>query len=158
MIHYDPATSTFHDAGIPGVVVPDDAIAITPARHAQLLEGLAAGRAIVIDAQGRPQLTRGAATLDTLRAHAVLQIRAEARRRILQVASEQRQLNDVALIARAALLRLQPSIDGAAVDAALARLDAIDAIRAASNAAQDAVATLSRARLEALDPTTLFED
>ncbi len=63
--------------------LPDDAVAVSAARHAALLAGQAEGYQIVPDKRGRPQLRKaGAATLDEARAACVHAIKREAARRI----------------------------------------------------------------------------
>ncbi len=101
---------------------PDDAVEISDARHAELLDAQAEGRAIEADARGRPVLVRRQRpAADELRARLRAGIQREAAQRIRAVSPEWQQLNDL----RA------PS------DAGAVRFARIDAIRAASNAIED---------------------
>lgn len=150
---YSPSTNAFFHVGIHAQEsIPADAVPITPARHRALLDGQAQGRTISPDARGRPQLSPlpkpGAALLRRL---AGADIKREARRRILAVASLERQTNDNAVIALRGLASPtdQPTeADLAAISAAIARRKAIDAIRAASNALEAKIADWSAAALQ----------
>lgn len=63
--------------------IPDDAVAVSPSRHAALLAGQADGYEIVPDKRGRPQLRALApATLQAARAACMHAIKREAARRI----------------------------------------------------------------------------
>lgn len=53
---YSQATSGFYSPAIHGAAIPPDAVEITPAEHAALLEGQSAGKRIVADESGRPVL------------------------------------------------------------------------------------------------------
>lgn len=113
------------------------AVAITEAEHAALMAGQAAGRQIVAGAAGHPALVWPEAAAPT-----PLDIKAEARRRIIAIADEDRQRN---LTARGVeLLRVGTanwtSAEQAEADAIDAVWQAIKAIRAASDT------------IEAMDP------
>ncbi|SDA21600.1 hypothetical protein SAMN03159340_01467 [Sphingomonas sp. NFR15] len=150
MLHWSPSTGHFYHAAIHGENVPDDAVTITEARHRVLLDGQRVGRKIIAGADGKPTLTAPVrATTTMLRQDAVIDIRVEARRRILAVASIERQSNDNAVFALRALGLDAPGT----FDAALARRQRIDAIRAASNALEAKISTWAAAALGRLDVT-----
>ena len=132
---YSASAGGFFDDAIHRTI-PDDALAISPARHRTLLDGQAEGRAIVPGDGGRPVLTRLAKpALADLRARAIQRTRREAARRIEHIAPLWRQMNDM----RA------PGPD------ADARFAAIDAIRAASTLIERQIASASAEQLAALD-------
>jgi hypothetical protein len=150
---YSASTNAFFHRGLhAGEVIPADAVAITPARHRQLLDGQAEGRRISPDAKGKPQLSplpKPSAAF--LRRLACADIKREARRRILAVASLERQANDSAAMAAFAIVAATaPSAIGEvdqAYFAAKERRARIDAIRAASNAIELVIADWSAAAL-----------
>lgn len=116
--------------------IPDNAVPVSAADHLALLDGQSAGRAIVADRNGAPCLAPVVRpTLAQLRDRATIKIKREAVRRIDAIAPIWRQLND----------QRDPSEAGAA------RFAAIDAIRAASDAIEQAVASASAKALAALD-------
>lgn len=157
MIYYHPTTAAFFDDAIPGIVVPDDAVAIGAEIHADLLAGLSQGRRILIDANGMPTLGELPGGIATTRAAAVAAIRTEARNRILAIASPTRQSNDNAALAAFAL-ELASGVPSGVSDAAAIeagnRRTAIDAVRAVSNAAQLTVADTTAGQLAGFDPLT----
>lgn len=53
---YSKSTIGFYDAVIHGENIPADAVEITADEHRALLAGQAAGKCIVVDAEGRPAL------------------------------------------------------------------------------------------------------
>ena len=110
---YSPAAGGFFDPALdyPGGL-PADAVEISAAKHAQLLAGQAAGRAIRPGKGGKPVL----ADRIPLRAELAAAVRREATRRIAAIAPVWRQLNDLR----------EPT------PASAARFAAIDAVRAAS--------------------------
>lgn len=55
-IFYSPSTGGFFSADLHGDTIPADAIAISKARHVQLLQGQANGQAIVASDDGTPVL------------------------------------------------------------------------------------------------------
>lgn len=141
-IRYSATTGGFYHAAIHGDALPTDAVMISEARHRELLDAQAAGRRIIAGARGRPELaTERAPTKAQLLTRATAAIKAEARRRILAIASLERQANDNAAIA----------LHSAEFDAACTRRAAIDAIRAASNALEARIASWSAASLTAFD-------
>jgi len=134
--------------------LPADAVRVAALRHAELIAAQATGRRIVANDKGRPVLEPvKAPSVDELRARAVADLQAEASRRIYAVASIERQSNDAALIALAALAAAggAPAPEGFAD--ALGRRAAIDAIRAACRRAADLVARMPSANLAYFDAT-----
>ena len=126
---YSPTTGGFYHAQV-HADRPADAIAVSKSRHAALIAAQESGcRIEMID--GAPTAVPPAQPgADVARSRAVAVIRAEAQRRILAIASIERQSNDNAALAIAALSGHLS--DQAA--AALERRVAIDAVRAASDA------------------------
>ena len=55
-MYYSKTTSGFYDTAIHGDNIPSDAVEITPAVHAALLEGQSHGKAIIADVNGHPVL------------------------------------------------------------------------------------------------------
>lgn len=55
-IYYAKSTNGFYDAAIHGDNIPADAVEITEAEHAALIEGQSLGKLIVADESGRPVL------------------------------------------------------------------------------------------------------
>lgn len=151
-IRYSATTGGFYHAGLHAGAIPDDAIPITERRHRELLAGQGTGRAIVAGASGAPELAAAPRlTVTRQREIALSAIKNEARRRILAVASLERQANDNAAIAVFAVVAATaPSAIGEVDQAyfvAKQRRDAIDAIRAASNTLEATIANWSAAAL-----------
>jgi|LUMV01.1.fsa_nt_gb hypothetical protein len=96
---------------------PAGAVEIEDARHRELLDAQAEGKEIYTGEDGSPRYRQQHIPAADRREAMARIIRAEARRRILLVSPEWRQMNDLR----------EPSEEGAA------RFIAIDAIRAASN-------------------------
>lgn len=134
-IFYSAATPGFFDSDI-HAVMPDDAVEITDARHRELLDAQAEGAAIEPHG-GKPRLRRPTVTVTQRRAALVRRIKREAARRIEAIAPIWRQLND---------LRAPTSSV-----AALTRFDAIDDIRAASDAIEAEAAALAAEAIDAFD-------
>ncbi|BCA60238.1 hypothetical protein [Sphingomonas sp. HMP6] len=157
MISWSPSTKHFYHAEIHGSTVPADSVRVTARRHTELLEGQRQGRAILATTTGKPTLSPILKpTVDQLRAFAIADIKAEAARRILAVASIARQTNDNAAIAAFALglATGTKTADGAQkqeASAALRRRAAIDALRAASNTLEHKIATWSALALSSFD-------
>ncbi|WP_294266402.1 hypothetical protein [uncultured Sphingomonas sp.] len=152
-IRWSASTGAFYRPSIHGEAIPDDAVAITDSRHAMLLEGQATGRTIIAGMVGRPELAPPRRIrVGELRTAAIAAVKGEAARRILAVASLERQSNDNALIALAAL---DPAIDRAPIAAALDRRRRIDAIRAASDALETQLATWAAGALTDIDVAAL---
>lgn len=126
----------FFDSAIHGDKIPDGAVEVTPARHAELLDAQAAGKEIYAAKDGQPRARRRRRDAEALRADLLLQIQREAKRRIDRVSPEWRQLNDLR----------QPSEAGAV------RFAAIDAIRAASDQVAAALGQATAADLDTFDP------
>ena len=146
MIFYSAARSGFFHQDL-HAELPADAVRVSPARHSALLAAQARGRRIVAGDDGRPVLAPVVVErLDVLRARKVAAVKREARRRILAIASMERQVNDLALMIT----------DPASADADLARdrRRRIDTIRSASDAYEAAIGALTRDELVALDPST----
>lgn len=134
-IFYSASTRGFHDPALGPV--PIDAVSITTNRHAMLLEQQSAGGQIVPGPDGHPRIERPAGpTVAAQRARQIARVKREATRRIEIVAPLWRQLNDV----RA------PKSAGARE-----RFAAIDAIRAASDVIERAIAAMTGAQIAALD-------
>jgi hypothetical protein len=114
-IYYSAARGGFYHADNHREL-PEDAVRISRLRHRQLLEAQAQGRQIVANDAGRPVLAPIAPpSLEQLRAQATAAVNREAARRIKAVATIERQTNDSALIAQAALAHAT----GAAIPAGL---------------------------------------
>lgn len=119
-IVFSASTGFFYETGLAySQAIPEDAVAVTPARHGVLLLGQAEGRAIVGDAKGRPQLAAHAVTSNQL----IRAIKLEAAARIAQISPWWRQFND----------QRQPS------EASHIRFAQIDAIRVASGLIEDQI-------------------
>lgn len=146
-IRYSATTGGFYHAALHDGAIPDDAVPVSERRHRALLAGQGTGRAIVAGAAGTPELTAAPrVTIARQRELAVRSIKAEARRRILAIASLERQANDNAAIAMRGLVPATEAPD--AITAAITRRKAIDAIRAASNALEATIADWSAAALQ----------
>lgn len=134
--------------------LPADAVRISRLRHRQLLEAQAQGRQIVANEAGRPVLAPIALpSLEQVRAQATAAVNREAARRIKAVATIERQTNDNAVIAQAALAVATGAAPPADLAEALARRAAIDAIRAASNRLAATIAQMPAANLTDYDAT-----
>lgn len=118
-ISYSASTSGFYDSDIHGENVPADAVPISPARHAELLDAQAEGARIVPGKGGRPAIDNRPPPAAERRAALTLAIRREAARRIEAISPLWQQLNDLR----------DPGSDGASI-----RFAAIDDVRVASNA------------------------
>ncbi|MFA6125074.1 hypothetical protein [Sphingomonas sp.] len=148
-LFWSPSTGGFYHAEIHGADMPEDAQRITATRHAALLEGQATGRQIVTGANGKPALTAmRTPTKAQVVERTIAAIKAQARRRILAIASLERQANDAAAIATHLL---SAGTDATELQAALDRRRRIDAIRAASNALEAMISTWSLAALATFD-------
>ena len=148
MISWSPSTGHFYHTEVHGAAIPEDALRVTARRHAELLEGQRQGRSILAGKNGKPALSPiRKPSVDQLRDFAVGDIKAEASRRILAVASIARQSNDNASLALHAL----GTASTEAFDAAWARRSAIDDIRAASNILEHKITTWSALALSSFD-------
>jgi len=133
MPFYSPSTGGFYTTDLHGEAMPADVVKISDRKHALLLEAQGDGATIVASAKGpiakMPVQSRGEQLVVNRR-----QVKREARRRILAVATLERQSNDNAALALAALqaaTEIGMTID---VAPAIERRRQVDAIRAASNA------------------------
>lgn len=145
---FSPSTGGFYDPAI-HCDLPDDAIRITRRHYVELVEGRATGQEIVQDRSGKLGLRLPKQGLAELRDLATRIVKSEARRRILAIASLERQANDAAALAMATWSDPSPE-----ARAALDRRKAIDAIRAASNAIEAVIARMPAANLKAFDAST----
>jgi hypothetical protein len=135
-IFFSPSACGFFHADI-HAEIPADAVAISEARHRELLDGQAGGSSIVAGADGRPRLDRPAKPhLAERRSHAVQLVKAAAADQIERTAPAWRQLNALRGPAGAA-------------DPLFSR---IDAIRMASDEIEAAVCRMTSAQLESFDP------
>lgn len=133
-LFYSPSAPGFFDDAI-HATLPSDAIAITSARHAELLAAQAAGADIVTGPNGRPHIRRHTPSIADRRAAMTAMVKREAARRINVISPIWRQLNDMR----------DPGPDAAA------RFAAIDAVRATSQAVEAQIAAATLAQLAALD-------
>ncbi|WP_168554002.1 hypothetical protein [Novosphingobium sp. SG720] len=134
--------------------LPDDAVRVSRLRHRHLMEAQAQGRQIVANDKGRPVLAPVVPpSLEQLRTQASAAVNLEAARRIKAVATIERQTNDNALIAQAALAAATGAAPPAGLAEALARRAAIDAIRAASNRIAALIAQMPAVNLTDFDAT-----
>lgn len=143
-LFYSPSRRGFFSRRHHGRHVPRDRVPITEARHAELLEAQAAGSEIIPGADGAPEARLPAMTVE----RAIAGARSEARRRILRVASLERQSNDNAAIALAALQ--EATLGDMTVDfvSAVRRRERIENLR-------DVCATVE-ARIQRLAPAELL--
>jgi|TARA_R100000049_G_C1954122_1_gene105241 hypothetical protein len=128
----------FFDTAIHGYAVPESAVEVTPARHAELLDAQAQGEEIYAAKGGHPRARRRRQDAETMRASLLLQVKREAQRRIDLVSPQWRQLNDLRT----------PNEEGRA------RFHQIDAIRAASDKIESAVGAATEAAIRKFDPKT----
>jgi len=145
MIRYSAATGGFYHTDL-HAEIPADAVTVSARRHAALIDAQAAGGRIVADSRGRPIVATDRVTIDQARSAAAAAIRRETRRRILAIASLERQSNDTAAIALAALG------GGGDTAEAIARREAIEAVRARGRASRAELDTMTAAKLAAFDP------
>lgn len=142
-ILWSPSDGHFYHSDINAGGIPADAVRITNKRHRDLIDGRAAGRAVVAGRGGKPELgPESRPTVVDLRQQATASVKAEARRRILAIATLERQANDNAAIA-VATFNGGPST----VSAELARRRRIDAVRAASAELKATIAASSFAAI-----------
>jgi phage FluMu protein gp41 len=154
-VYYSAARGGFFDAAM-HADLPEDAVRIPRLRHRQLMDAQAQGRRIVANDKGRPVLAPIVPpSLEQLRAQASAAVNVEAARRILTIATLERQTNDNAVIAQAALAAATGTATPAGLAQALARRAAIDAVRAASNRIAATIAQMPAANLTDFDATVL---
>lgn len=148
MIFYSASARGFYDSDIHGAAaIPADAVEVTPARHAELLDAQAseAPVEIVPSETGTPIMSRQRTLTDAeRRAQLHAQLERETVRRIGAVADTQQQLLDT-------------RIGGTDADARFAQ---IDAIRAARETIAPAIDGASSGELASLDLTsdTLWQE
>lgn len=151
-LFYSPSAGGFFDTALHGLKVPADAVPISSEQHRGLLDAQAEGKRICHDDQGRPYAERPASPkLEERRELAVRRARAEARRRILAVATLEQQANDSAAIALQALQIAQTGASTVDAGVAVDRRTRIDALRAASNQLESAIAGMNARALAALE-------
>lgn len=140
-LFYSAATGGFYDDAV-HAELPADAVPITAARHAELIAAQETGAEIVPSERGTPVIHRHKPTAEELRAKLLAETDREANRRILAISPIWQQMNDMR----------QPS------DGGMERFVAIDAVRAASNAVERAIAVCPAADLAAfsVSPHTLW--
>jgi hypothetical protein len=132
-IKYSASARGFFDSRMHRCI-PQDAVAVSPARHAALLAGQAQGCEIVPDMRGRPQLRSiRPSDLESARAACVQAIKREASRRINDRFPLWRQIN-------------------ALRDASDPGFHDIDAIRSASNIIEEEVMTIPTVEQLAIFP------
>lgn len=141
-MYYSAMLGGFLDDAI-HATLPPDAVAIAADHHARLLAAQSAGKRIVPGPGGRPAAKpRAAIPFDAVRAAAIAQVKREAARRIAAAAPLWRQLN---------ALR---SPAGAAAPLFVT----VDAVRAASDRIEAAIAVMGAAEIAALDISREFDD
>ncbi len=125
----------FFDQDLHGDAIPAGAVQITRARHAQLLDAQAQGKAITVGAKGKPEVFDSAPSISDHRAQLRAAIKREAARRIDRVSPLWRQLNDTR----------HPTEAGAA------RFAKIDVIRAASDRIEGELKGMTDEQLRSAD-------
>lgn len=150
MPYYSPSTGGFYLDELHGDAMPADVVKISQRRHAELMAAQAAGAAIVAGKRG-PIASK--ASRDELAGAAIAAVKREARRRIRRIASAERQANDNALIAQAALALAVDCATELDFVPALERRRRIDAVRAFSNELELELAELGAAKLAAFRAT-----
>lgn len=147
MLFFSPSAAGFLDDAVHSSI-PADAVTVSTAEHAELVAARSTGATLQVR-DGRVVAVPRRLTLAERRDRCAAIARADARQRILAIADQDRQSNDNALMALAAL-------DGdrsPELAAALDRRAAIDAVRAACRTLEANIATGTGAALAALDPT-----
>lgn len=145
MPYFSPSTGGFYATEFHGKDIPDDAVKITKRHHQELMLAQQQGHEIVAGPKG-PTI-RYARTDEGLELRAaVARVKREAKRRILAIASLERQANDNAALA----------LGGDSTDYASARerRHKIDAVRAASNAIEAKLEGFTAQELTAFDAAT----
>lgn len=152
-LYFSAERTAFFDSAIHREL-PADAVEISAEQHEALLAGNAEGQRIAADRRGHPCLLKPQPfPLAERRARAQRRARSEARRRILAFASLERQANDSAALAMAALQIAQAGATIIETAEPLGRRTRIDAIRAACAVLEERIETLSAQALSALDVT-----
>lgn len=148
-IFYSASTAGFYNDRLHGAAMPADCVAITAARHEQLLQMQADGHVITADADGRPQARHPHATIEVRRAVAMRAIKREALRRIEKAVPAWRQMNDNADLAIAAVKKTDAAAPGLAEP--MARRREIDRLRERSNALEARLASMTADALRGFD-------
>lgn len=151
MIRFSASRLAFFDTEI-HAEIPDDAVPVTPVRHAQLLAAQAEGHRIGVDGKGRPRIEKADRSVEALCERAARLVKSEARRRITAIAGNDRQSNDNAALALAALQITNSGATEVDLSGPLDRRRSIDALRLRSNELEDRLGKLSAAQLATFDP------
>lgn len=133
-LYYDPA-GAFYDSRIHGEDIPAEAVQISAAKHAELMDAQGEGREIYMTRGGNVSHRARSIPIAQRRAAMVTATRREAARRIEAISPVWRQLNDFR----------QPSPEGEA------RFAQVDGIRAASAVVEMDIAEMGAAAIEAFD-------
>lgn len=144
MPFFSPSTGGFYTKEIHGQNIPQDAVEVSARKHAKLMLAQSEGHEIVATRSGvtsRPLMPSGELAMT----RAIHRTKRVARRKILAVASLERQSNDNATLALGT--HGEPGFD-----AALERRNAINAIRAASNAIEGYLNGLAPDALASFNP------
>lgn len=149
MPFYSPSTRGFYTKQIHGRSIPADAIEISNEHHQRLILAQAQGHGIT-HAKGAVMAVHPHAERDDLLEVTRAGVKREARKRILRIASLERQSNDNAVLALAALKRVKS--DSNEFVAAMERRQKIDAVRAASNRIEEGLAGHSHGELQSFKP------
>lgn len=139
-LRYSPSTGGFYETELHGDAIPGDALYVSPARHAELMEAQAGGAAIAPSPDtGNPVIVAAqVATAEVLAASAKTAVRYEADTRIQGVMSLAKQV---------AVLR-DHVLNGTVLDQAT--LDAFAAVDAVETAAETISADIEQRTVEEL--------
>ena len=141
---YSPSRGGFFDDKI-NRTIPDDCVPLKPGQRQALHAALATGKVIRVTANRAVQAVAPTPpAVDDRRAQLHTAVKREASRRILAITPMWQQLNDLRVIAT-----------GVGLDrsAAVARCDAIDAVRTASNVLDEVIEAMGAGALARLDVT-----
>lgn len=134
-LFYSPSTRGFYDSDI-HPAVPDDAVKISRDMHHKLLQAQVEGHVIEPGPGGKPRAIAPAKpTIANLREQKIRAVKAEAARRIEEIAPVWKQMN-----------ALRGQTEGAL-------FDRIDAVRDRSNALEGEIRSMNAAELGTLDVT-----
>lgn len=148
MHHFSPSTGSFYHTDLHGEDIPADAVPVTDEAHGALMRAQGAGATISAGPGGQPIAHKPGQDRETFLRLAIRKTKMEARRRILAVASLEKQSNDNAALALAALVGASPET----VSGAIERRRQIEAIREASNTLEGDATGLDLPALRAFDP------
>lgn len=149
MPFYSPSTRGFYREDIHRKSMPVDAIKITNKQHRELMLAQQQGHHLEATPTG-PVVRYARAEKDDALAAATKRVKAEARRRILRIATLEQQSNDSAALALAALGWGDSTVPASARE----RRHKIDAVRDASNRIEDALAGYTVSELTAFNAAT----